>query len=290
VATFEAEVSAERARDRNDAMRERGEFLGRPPYGYIVDNGRLVPDPVTAPILRRVLRLYRSLKSPAKVARALNDARVAAPQGGAWGDGTIRRILARQPGARPPATVRGSRAVPTAMFARLLRCHCGATLTPARKRYETTSGESRIWHGYTCPGARDVRSHPGRRAVPESVILAAAKAEAERLHLPDRIEIEAKAEAKRTELEARRGALLDALEARTFTPAEIQPRLDRIAAELAGIEAETQVIDVPSLDWSWPAETVNNVLRTFWEHVELGLDLLPVKDGFAWRLPREFVA
>ena len=66
VSTFEAEVSAERAHDRNEQMRDRGAFIGRPPYGSLLEDGQLVPDPIAAPILKRVLRLYRDLKSPAR--------------------------------------------------------------------------------------------------------------------------------------------------------------------------------------------------------------------------------
>jgi DNA invertase Pin-like site-specific DNA recombinase len=283
VSTFEAEVSAERARDRNDSMRERGAHLGRPPYGYLLVDGTLVPDPLAQPTLKRVLKLHRDLKSPAKVARALNDARVPAPQGGRWGDGTVRRILARQPGHRPPATVRGSRAVPTATFARLLVCHCGRTLTPARKRYATAAGEDRTWIGYTCSGARYDRRHPKPTAVAESVILAAAQAEAAHLRLPDRVEIEAKAGAKRAELDARRSRIIDALEAGTITRTEAEPRLAAIAAELDALETEAIVVDVPDIDWSWPPERLNVVLRTLWCDITLGSDLAPV--AFRWTVP-----
>lgn len=278
VSTFEAEVSAERAHDRNEQMKERGAFIGRPPYGYLLADGRLVPDPVATPVVDRVLRLYRDLRSPAKVARALNEAGVPAPQGGSrgWGDGTVRRILARQPGARPPATVRGSRAVPTATFARLLRCHCGATLTPARKRYTTAAGQARVWVGYTCPAARYGRGHGPTRAVAESVILAAAKVEAERLRLPDRVEVETQAEAQRAELDARRGRIIDALESGVITRAEAEPRLDAIKAEVTSLEVEIDTIDIPGLDWNWRPETINSVLVALWERIELGLDMLPI--------------
>lgn len=279
VSTFEAEVSAERARDRNDNLRERGAFIGRPPYGYLLDDGRLLPDPVAAPTLKQVLRLYAKLKSPAKVARALNDAKVPAPQGGKWGDGTVRRILARQPDYKPPATVRGSRAVPVARFARLLVCPCGRMMTPARKYYRTAAGERRTWIGYTCPGARFDRSHPKARTVAESVILEAAKVEAERVRdrLPDRVEVEGKADAKRAELDARRARMIDALEAGTITRAEADPRLAKIAAEADTLEAEVSAVDVPRIDWDWPPESVNAVMHTFFERIELDENMQPVR-------------
>lgn len=279
VSTFEAEVAAERARDRNDQMRDRGSYIGRPPYGYLLDDGQLVPDPVAGPTVRRVLRLYTELRSPAKVARALNDAGVVAPQGGTWGDGTVRRILARQPGARPPRTVRGSRAVPAARFARLIVCPCGRTMTPARRQYRTARGEERSWTGYTCPGARYDRSHPKGRAVAERIILDAAKIEAERIRerLPDRVSIAARADEMRADLDARRGRIIDALEAGTITRVEAEPRLAKIAEEADTIEAEEAVVDVPRIDWAWPEEQVNAVMRAFFERIEVGADMRPAR-------------
>ncbi|MBA2717904.1 MAG: recombinase family protein [Chloroflexi bacterium] len=288
VASFEAEVAAERARDRTDQMREQGAYVGRNPYGYLIDDGRLVPDPLAVPTIKKVIKLYRDLKSPAKVARALNDAKVPAPQGGKWGDGTVRRIVSRQPGHTPPQTVRGSRAVPVARFARLLVCACGRTMTPARKRYTTATGERRDWTGYTCPGARYDRTHPKGRAVAESVVLEVAMVEVSRLRLPDRVSVEAKADARRADLDARRGRIIDALEAGAITRAEAEPRLARIAGEVDAIDAETQVVRVPKLDWSWPAEQVNSVLRTFWERIDLGPDMTPTV--FVSKLPPEYWA
>ena len=285
VSTFEAEVSAERARDRNESMRERGAHLGRAPFGFQIVDGNLVPDPAATPTLRRVLRLYADLKSAAKVARALNDAGVPAPEGATWRDGTIRRVLARQPGYEPPATVRGSRAVPVATFARLLYCHCGATMTPTRKHYRTASGEARTWTGYTCQGARYVRGHVVQKTVPERVILEASRAEAAHLRLPDRVMVETKAAAARAELDARRARIIDALEAGTITRPEAEPRLARITAEGDAIEAESEVLDVPEIEWTWPPERLNPVLRALWERIDLGPDMLPKPDGFAWRVP-----
>ena len=286
VAAFEAEVSAQRAHDRNEQMRERGAFVGRPPYGFTVDDdGHLLQDPAAAPIIARVLALYAELKSPAKVARALNAEGVPPPEAGprGWGDGTVRRILSRQPGAQPPATVRGSRAVPTATFARLVVCHCGGLMTPTRKHYRTAAGEARTWTGYTCQAARYGAGHPVGRSVAESVVLAAAKAEAQHLSLPDRVEVETKAAAQREDLDARRARIIDLVESGTIARLEAAPRLAAIAAELEAIALETDTIDVPALDWTWSPEAINGVLRALWDRIELGPDLTPAR--FAWRVP-----
>lgn len=290
MATFEAEVASERGHDRNEAMRQRGQFIGRPGYGWLIDKatGRLVPDPKTMPIVKRVARLYASLRSPARVARALNEAGVAAPQGGIWMEGTVRRILARQPGAKPPATVRGSRAVPAARFSRLLVCPADEyTLTPTRKRYTTAAGEWREWVGYTCPGARYDGAHPKPSAVSESAVLAWAKVEASHLRLPDLVEVHARAEAERAENDARRGRLVDALEAGTITRAEAEPRLARLSAELAALETETEVLAVPGLDWASTPESLNTVLRSLWSTIRFDASMRPASAEWLvpeWRL------
>ena len=285
VATFEAEVSRERAHDRNEAMRDGNRYLGRAPYGYLIDDGRLIPDPAAAQTLRRVLTLHARLKSPARVALALNEAGVPAPQGGLWRDGTIRRIIARQPGYKPPATVKGSRAVPAARFSRLLFCWCGAMMSPDRKSYRTVRGEPRSWVGYGCQRGRVDPKHGKPYNVPESAVLEVAKAEAARLRLPELVEIANRAEERRADLDARRGRVIDALEAGTITRAEAQPRLDRIAADLEALAATTEVLDVPQIDWSWPAETLNPVLRSLWDRIELDHDMQPTPAGFSWRVP-----
>lgn len=283
VATFEAEVAAERGKDRNAAMRDRGAHVGRPPFGWLIgDEGRLVPDPVTGPTVKRVLKLYRQLKSPAKVAQALNDAKIAAPKGGRWADGTIRRILARQPGARMPVTVAGSRAVPAAAFARLIRCWCGSLMTPQRKAYTTRTGEARTWVGYNCTTARYNRGHGRPSRIAEKAMLLAAKTEAQRLRLPELLAIEEKAAASRADLDARRGRIIDALEAGTITRAEAEPRLAKIASQVEAIEAETIIIKVPTIDWTWPPERLNEVLRTLWTDIRLDKALRPT---FEWTVP-----
>lgn len=287
VATFEAENAADRARDRNAAMRDDGRYLGRAPFGYVIEDGKLVPNPAETETLARVLALYADLRSPAKVARALNLEGVGAPEGGArgWGDGTVRRILARQPDAMTPATVRGSRAVPAALFARLLVCHCGSTMTPTRKRYRTAAGAERQWIGYVCQAARWGTGHTGPRAVAEAAVIAAAKVEAAHLRVPeDQYITETNAESQRAELDGRRGRIIDALEAGIVTRAEAEPRLARIVDELAKVEAATEIIDVPAISWTWGPEALGPVLRALWHRIELDVDGT-IKTPFGWNYP-----
>ena len=286
VATFEAEVSAERAKDRNDTMREKGAHLGRAPYGMLIgEDGRLVPDPSAAPTVDRVLSLYQQLRSPGRVARALNDEGTPAPQGGKWADGTIRRILARQPGARPAATVRGSRAAPTARFARLMRCpHDGSLMTPSRKSYVIASGQQRAWTGYICSAARYDPSHPRPMAIAERIVEAATREELRHLQVPDRVELASEHAAKREDLVGRRERLIDALESGTITKADAEPRLSRMATDLDALDAAAEVVDIPDIDWEWDAEELNSVLRAILDGIDLDPETLrPI--GFRWRVP-----
>jgi DNA invertase Pin-like site-specific DNA recombinase len=273
VATMEAELAAERSHDRNAQMREAGRYIGRPAFGWTIDpdTGLLVEKTDEAPIVARILALYAELKSSRKVARALNAAGVPSPEGGVrgWGDGTVRRILARQPGYQPPATVQGSRAVPVATFARLVVCSCGSRMTPVRKYYTSAAGEPRTWIGYTCMAARFRPDHPKAQSIPEAALLAAARAEAAHLATPAEVQMATDAEAERAALEARRAIILDGLESGLYTKAEATERLAMNASKIAAIDAAKDVVKVPAIDWTWPPETLNPVLTALWDRIEL---------------------
>lgn len=290
VSAFEAETSAERSRDRNASMRERGAHIGRPPYGYVIGpDGTLVPDPHEKPIVDRVIALYQELGSPARVARALNREGVAAPRGGTWGDGTVRRILARAPGAVLRPTVQGSRAVPTAIFQRLVRCGvCGGTMTPDRKLVRLASGQDKTFVAYVCSRARFDPSHGRGNRVTETALLAFAQAEAARLRLPEAVE-QAANPTPRLELEARRERVVDTFVAGLIDKQSRDKRLAAIDAQVDALDAAAQaVVEIPKLDWTWPPEAVNRVLHAIWERIDLDREGRPT--GVIWRLPEEYVA
>jgi DNA invertase Pin-like site-specific DNA recombinase len=261
VATVEAEVAAERAQDRMAAARDRGDYIGRPPYGWRIENGRLVEHPQEAPILAAARKAIADTTSSRAAARLLNERGIPSPTGTRWRDGTIRRIVARDEG-RPliqDRTVRGSARVPSAMFARLLRCAvCGARLTPQRKRYTTSAGESRSYVGYQCQGARLDSRHPRPCMIAETTALAWAREELARLRPPaERIAIAESAHAERDALAGRRARLVDAIEHGTLTRQEVAHRLDAIEAELSALDARTTIADLPaSVDWSAPIPEV----------------------------------
>ena len=65
-----------------------------PCFGYIIQDGRLVPDPATAPIVRRIFALYRDARASLRsVVALLNSEGVASPGGGPWRTTTLRVVL-----------------------------------------------------------------------------------------------------------------------------------------------------------------------------------------------------
>ncbi len=72
-AQFEREITSERTRDKFAALRERGVWAtGSRPYGYQLDERRLVVDATEAAVVRRVYALYARLRSALPIAGLLN--------------------------------------------------------------------------------------------------------------------------------------------------------------------------------------------------------------------------
>ena len=63
-AQFEREVTSERIRDKLAASRRKGMWMGgKAPFGYVVKEKKIYPDPVEAPIVQRIYSRYLDLKS-----------------------------------------------------------------------------------------------------------------------------------------------------------------------------------------------------------------------------------
>jgi len=88
-AQFEREISADRVRDKLYQSRKLGLWTGGPtPYGYRIEDKKLVVDAEAAEIVRKVFRRYIATASCLQVARELNDAGVKRPEvAGKAGDG-----------------------------------------------------------------------------------------------------------------------------------------------------------------------------------------------------------
>jgi site-specific DNA recombinase len=76
-AQFEREIISERTRDKLGAARKRGQWLGgRPPFGYAYNPNekcKIIIDPDTAEIVRKVFNLYLEKNSALEVAQAMNE-------------------------------------------------------------------------------------------------------------------------------------------------------------------------------------------------------------------------
>ncbi|MBF0505179.1 MAG: recombinase family protein [Candidatus Omnitrophica bacterium] len=77
-AQFEREIISERTRDKLGAARKRGQWLGgRPPFGYMYDpkeKCKIIINPETADIVKKVFSLYLEKNSALEVSQAMNEA------------------------------------------------------------------------------------------------------------------------------------------------------------------------------------------------------------------------
>lgn len=68
-------------------------YSGRPPFGYNLKDGRLAPDPITAPVVRRIYRLYvQDRLGTIAIAQQLRAEHAPAPSAG-WGHPAVHRVL-----------------------------------------------------------------------------------------------------------------------------------------------------------------------------------------------------
>lgn len=78
------------------AAAEHGQLL-YPCYGYLVSDGTYVPNPDTAPVVKRIFRLYvKKNLSLRAIAKQLNTEGIPSPSGGKWDGDAIRCILRRR--------------------------------------------------------------------------------------------------------------------------------------------------------------------------------------------------
>ncbi|HXB65595.1 MAG TPA: recombinase family protein [Solirubrobacteraceae bacterium] len=68
-------------------------YSGRPPFGYTLHDGQLTPDPITAPVVRRIYRLYDEDRlGTIAIAHQLRAEHAPAPSAG-WGHPAVHRVL-----------------------------------------------------------------------------------------------------------------------------------------------------------------------------------------------------
>lgn len=266
VAQMEAEIAQERARDAIEARRVRGDRVGGIRYG------RKPGEDVDA-----LIDAFRETGGYRATARLLTERGVPTRAGRPWMAPTVRNVLLLvAPELVPPRQTRGAIASAPFRLARLLRCPYDGRLLTAQTSSEGTPR-------YSCTHAYSVAGH-GPRYVSERKLMPWIRAEVARLRTPDRVETMAGQDVKRTDLDARRGRIVDAWESGTITREDYMARVAAIDDKLASLEAERRIVDVPTIDWDgWDERDINRVLRALWDHVELGPDLLPI--GAEWNVP-----
>lgn len=256
---------------------DRGDRLGPAPYGSRTVGGQLVDNPAES--LEAVRDAYRRAGTLQAAARMLNAEKVPTRTGKPWRATTLRGILDRE-NVLPRRAPRGRPAARPYLFGKLLRCHCGATMTG---RVNT---KGRRGFAYECKRAE---AGHGPYSISEARLLPLIRAEADRLALPDSVQMgPSDIESRREELQEARERVTDTyLDPRSrMTKEQRDARWDEIDAELDGLDVIPTMQGLPALDWSWSVGAVNAVLRTMWRHVELGPDLLPQPGGFAWTVPK----
>lgn len=91
---YEREVIAERIRDKLSASRKKGKWVGGTvPFGYVVDNKRLVIKTEEAKVVRRIFQRFIEIQAPKLIAGELNAAGCRTKQGQLWRRDHIYRLL-----------------------------------------------------------------------------------------------------------------------------------------------------------------------------------------------------
>lgn len=265
-AEFERDLAVERARDNVAIRRERGDRMGRLPYGS---------KPGEKP--ERVVDAFREAGSLNGAASILNAKGIPSPLGRKWSQTGVRLVVKRYaPGLVPRNMRQGAKPSGPFRLYRLLRCHCGHLLTAYRDRRKVAAS-------YKCHAADADPMHPRPKSVSEAQLMPWIMVEAARLRLPEQA-IEAGADgAERADLEGRKARILDMFEAGHIDKAERDRRLSAVYDALGAIEEQTRILDVPTIDWSWEPAKINAVLRTLWRSVQLDEQLRPV--GADWTVP-----
>jgi hypothetical protein len=267
----------ERARQGMRRRALRGHVLGRPPYGYAVEDRALVPHPAEAPVVRRMFERYLDEHlGVRRIAALLNAEGVRTRRGGTWTAGSVRAVLRNPvytglyrrlgvavPGSHPPLIPRarfeeamsrmaGRRTAPSAqrrqpyLLSGLLRCGaCGARMIGARRPGEGPEGGEHRY--YRCAS----RTNEGRCAF-GTWRAGDLEAEVRRiLAAPGRLPVAARPEAP-PDPEARRGRLerglatmLDRWSAGEWTDAAFLRRARAPVEALAALEAPSAPSPAP---------------------------------------------
>lgn len=282
-----------KAQSGTAARAARGDKLGRAPYGYRMardaeDRVIHVKDP-SQPI-EPVLEAFREAGSFSGAARLLNDRGVQAPRGRSWSSNVVGRVVRRE----APHELAGRRVTPrvrvrgTFALSRLLRCPCGQIMTGRRTQHRTKYGEY-AYASYLCFRGRYEPDHPRPYIVSEKQILPWVQAEAGRFNVPGDVASRPNDERARADLAASRERLGWAVVDGLLDREEAKARAELIDSQIEALELAAGASDLPQeIDWErWDRPAINDVLRTYWEYIELDSGMRPTRAE--WRLPPEYV-
>lgn len=267
MAQLEADLASERALDAVEARRARGDTMGTPVFAN---------HPV-------VLDAYAKAGSYTGAAAVLTAAGVPTRNGNAfWHPSAVRQIIFR---VAPELVVRGqprgAKAAAPFLFYRLIRCHCGVTMTGQRKR-----GTGYVM--YRCMRGRMLANH-GKTTCPETRVLEWAMREAERLRPPvDRVALATSTAGEQADLRERLARLKVGFLAGLVSEDEMRAEKREIDEGLTRLDLQGRAVSVPGVTWDREPQDVNRALRVIWGHIQLDRDLRP--SSVEWLLPSSWVA
>lgn len=247
-------------------QRERGTKLGQPFYGALPGED-----------LRAVIAAFQQTGSLNATAIELNRLGVPARRT-RWAHSSVQRILARA-GLVPHVGTKGAKLRADHTFHRLLRCHCGHTMTGSRR-----TGGSTV---YRCLRAESSIDHE-RKSIAEATILRWAEVEMGRMRPPKERVVLADLEAERHALTARLDRLRVAFLADLVDEASMRQEKAAIDDALTRLDLQGRTIAVPAFSWDHEPRDLNLALRALWDHVQLGPDLRPLHAR--WLVPETWLA
>lgn len=286
-AGLELRTAKARASGALAVRQARGDHIGRAGYGQKLarnEAGAIVTVPDPEHPLEPILAAVREAGSILGACKLLTARGVPVPgkprtngDRPIWHPTPLRRIIERNaPELVPPSGPSGRRTPTHAALAQLLVCHCGHVLTPGgRNDYRCTNGN------------RTGREAHGPMWVSEAAILPALQAEAGHLRVPgDRAEMAETVDGRRDAIRARLARYAELYAEGTHDRERYDAEKERANRDLAALDAETVAVAIPSaIDWTWPAETLNTVLRALWASVKLDRTMrVPGPEAFDWRV------
>lgn len=278
-----------KARSSIAARAERGDALGRPPYGYRFGRGdgdRVILVRDESQPIEPVLEAFREAGSFGGAARMLNARGFHAPRARSWSSNVVGRVVRREAphelaGRRVTARVRVRG---TFILSRLLRCACGQIMTGRNSSHTTKYGSYGPYVSYQCFRGRYEPDHPKPYMVSERALIPAIQAEVARLKIPaDAVQLADDGDEERARLEAERTRLGWAVVDGLLTRDEARIRSEAIDVAIEALDARGRAVDIPAIDWTWPPRDLNDALTALFTEIRLDAAMRPV--AFEWTVP-----